>query len=56
MEILDLSDETTKINIDKYLVPRLYAAVMITDETIYKLPSKSFKKLLARLQRGDVFI
>ncbi len=55
MEILDLSDEDIKINIDEYLVPRLYAAVMTIDETIYKLPSESFKELLTRLQREDVF-
>ncbi len=47
--MLDLSDETTKINIDEYLVLRLYAAVVVTDETIYKLPFKLLKKLFIRL-------
>ncbi len=54
--MLDFSDETTKINTDGYLIPRLYTAVMTVDETAYKLPSELFKKLLTRLQRGDVFI
>jgi len=55
VEILDLSDETTKINTDGYLVPRLYAAVIIIDETIYKFPSESLKELLAKLQRENIF-
>ncbi len=55
MKMLDLSDEAAKININGYLVPRLYAAVMIVDETVYKLPSESFKKLFTKLQRGDAF-
>ncbi len=55
MKILDLSNETTKINIDKYLVPRLYATAIIIDETTYKLPSKSLKKLFTRLQREHAF-
>ncbi len=49
MEILDFSDEVTKINIGGYLIPRLYAAVMVIGETVYKLPSESFKKLFAKL-------
>ena len=53
--MLDLSDETIKINIGGYLVSRLYAAVIIVGETVYKLPSESFKKLLIRLQPGDAF-
>ena len=55
MEILDLSDEVIKINTDEYLVPRLYAAAIIIDETVYKFPSESLKKLLTKLQRGDAF-
>ena len=55
VKILDLSDEATKINIGGYLVPRLYVIVVVIGETIYELPSESFKKLLTRLQRGDVF-
>ncbi len=53
--MLDLSDEVAKTNTNKYLVPRLYAATMIVDEIIYKLPSKSLKKLLTKLQREDAF-
>ncbi len=53
--MLDLSDETIKINIGGYLVLRLYAAVVIIDEMVYKLPSESFKELFIKLQRGDVF-
>ncbi len=53
--MLDLNDETTKINTDEYLVPRLYAAVIIINETIYKFPFESFKKLFTKLQRGDAF-
>ena len=49
MKILDLNDEAIKININEYLVLRLYVAVMIIGETIYKLPSKSFKELFIRL-------
>ena len=56
MEVLDLNDEAVEINIDRYLVSRLYAAVVITGETVYKLPSESLKKLFVRLQRGDAFI
>ncbi len=56
MEILDLNDEAAEINTDGYLVSRLYVVVAVVDETIYKLPSESFKKLLIRLQRGDAFI
>ncbi len=55
MEVLDLSDETAKINTDGYLIARLYAAAVAADETIYKFLSESFKKLFVRLQRGDVF-
>ena len=46
MKILDLSDETTKINTSEYLVPRLYVAVITTNETAYKLLSESLKKFL----------
>ena len=49
MEVFNLSDETTEINIDKYLVPRLYIVVIVADETVYKLLSESFKELFARL-------
>ena len=55
MEILDLSDETTKINTGEYLIPRLYAVVVVINETIYKLASESLKELFTKLQRGDVF-
>ena len=55
MEILDLNDEATETNIDGYLVPRLYAAVVTTSETVYELPSESLKKLFTRLQRGNTF-
>jgi len=55
MKILDLSDEATKINTDKYLIPRLYVTAIIIGETIYKLPSESLKKLFTKLQRGDAF-
>ena len=55
MEVFNLSDETTEINIDKYLVPRLYIVVIVADETVYKLLSESLKELLTRLQRGDIF-
>ncbi len=47
--MLDLSDEAIKINIDGYLVPRLYVIVITADETVYKLPSESLKKLFIRL-------
>ncbi len=56
MKILDFNDEAAEININKYLVPRLYAAVIIIDKTVYKFLSESFKKLLIRLQREDIFI
>ncbi len=55
MKVLDLSDEAAKINTGGYLVPRLYAAAVIIDETAYKLPSESFKELLTRLQRENIF-
>ena len=55
MKIFDLSDETTKINTDKYLVPRLYAAAITAGEIVYKLPSESLKELLTKLQRENVF-
>ncbi len=55
MKILDLSDEVTKTDIDGYLVPRLYVAVIIIGETVYKLLFESLKELLARLQRENVF-
>ncbi len=55
MKVLDLSDEATKINISRYLVPRLYAAAIIIDEITYKLPFESLKKLFIKLQRGDAF-
>ncbi len=53
--MLDLSDETTKTNTDEYLISRLYEVVIVVDETVYKLPFESLKKLLIKLQRGDVF-
>ena len=56
MEMLDFSDEVIKTNTGGYLIPRLYAAVVVIDETVYELPSESFKELFARLQREDVFI
>ena len=55
MEVLDLNDEAAEINTGGYLVPRLYAAVVTISETIYKLLSKSLKKLLTKLQREDAF-
>ena len=55
MEVLDLNDEAAETDTGGYLVPRLYAAAMIVGETIYKLPSESFKELLTKLQRGDAF-
>ena len=55
MEVLDLSDETTKTNTNRYLVSRLYTAVITVGETVYKLPSESLRELFIRLQRGDVF-
>ncbi len=55
MKMLDLSDETAETDTDGYLVPRLYATVMTTGETVYKLPSESLKELLTKLQRGDAF-
>ncbi len=54
--MLDLSDEAVRINIGGYLVLCLYVVVVVVGETIYKFFSESFKKLLIRLQRGDVFI
>jgi len=53
--MLDFSDEIAGTDIGRYLVPRLYAAVVAVGETTYELPSESFKKLLARLQREDAF-
>ncbi len=53
--MLDLSDEIIKTNISRYLVSRLYAIAITTGETIYKLPSESLKKLLAKLQRENAF-
>jgi len=47
--VLDLSDETTKTNTNRYLVSRLYTAVITVGETVYKLLSESFKKLFTRL-------
>ncbi len=55
MEVLDLSDKVIKINTDGYLVSRLYITAVIIGETIYKLLSKSLKKLLTKLQREDAF-
>ncbi len=55
MEVLDLSDEVVEINISGYLVPRLYAVIIVIGETVYKFPSESFRKLLIRLQREDAF-
>ncbi len=49
MEMLNLSDETIKTDINEYLVPRLYVAVITTDEIIYKFLSESFKKLFTKL-------
>ncbi len=56
MEIFNLNDKVIKINIGGYLVPHLYVAAVVADETVYEFLSESFKKLFARLQRGDVFI
>ncbi len=56
MEVLDLSDEVIKINTGGYLVPRLYVAAVVIGETVYKLPSESFKELFIKLQRENVFI
>ncbi len=53
--MLDLSDEAIRIDIDEYLVLRLYAAVVAADEIIYKLLSESFKELFIKLQRENVF-
>ena len=47
--MLDLNDEAAKINIGGYLISRLYAAVMIIGEMVYKLPSESLKELFVRL-------
>ena len=49
MEVLDLNDEATKTNTGGYLVSRLYAAAVAAGETVYKLPSESFKELFTRL-------
>ncbi len=54
MKVLDFSDEVIKINIGEYLIPRLYVAAVIVDETVYKFPFESFKKLIARLQRENI--
>ena len=56
MEVLDLSDEVAGTDIGGYLVLYLYAAAVIIGETVYKLPSESFKKLFVKLQRGNAFI
>ena len=47
--MFDLSDEAVETNTDRYLVSRLYAAVIITGEMIYKLLSESFKELFTKL-------
>jgi len=56
VKILDFSDKVIRINTGGYLVSRLYAAVVIIGEIVYKFPFESFKELFTRLQRGDVFI
>ncbi len=47
--MLDLSDKVIKINTGRYLVPRLYAAVVAISETIYELLFELLKELLIRL-------
>ena len=47
--MLDLSDETTKIDIGGYLVPRLYVAAVVIGEIIYKFFSESLKELFVKL-------
>ena len=47
--MLDFSDEAAGINIGEYLVPRLYAAAVITGETVYELLFESFRELFVRL-------
>ncbi len=53
--MLDLNDEVIKTNIDKYLVPRLYAAAVVVGETVYELLFKLFRELLIKLQRENAF-
>ncbi len=55
MEIFDLSDEAVGIDIGGYLVSRLYAAVVVAGETVYKFLFESFRELFTKLQRGDAF-
>ncbi len=55
MEIFDLSDETTKINTDEYLISHLYVIIVTVGETAYKFFFESLKELFARLQRENVF-
>ncbi len=49
MEVLDLSDEAAETDTGGYLVSRLYAAVVAVGETVYELPSESFKELFIKL-------
>ncbi len=49
MEVLDLSDEAVEINTGGYLVPRLYAAVMVVGETVYEFFFESLKELFIKL-------
>ncbi len=56
MKVLDFNDEAVRIDIDGYLVPRLYAAAVVINEIIYKLLSELFKELFIRLQRENIFI
>ncbi len=47
--MLDLSDEAAEININKYLVSRLYVVIVVADEMVYKFLSESLKELFTRL-------
>ncbi len=47
--MLDLSDEAAEIDINEYLIPRLYVAAVIVGEIIYKFLSESLKKLFIKL-------
>ena len=49
MEVLDFSDEAAETDTGGYLIPRLYITAVAAGETIYKLPSESFKKLFTKL-------
>ncbi len=47
--MFNFSDEAAKTDIGGYLVLRLYAAVVVVGETVYKFLFKSFKELFVRL-------